>query len=286
MSILPLYLSSFSNVSPLQRGVAERLNSEQADRAENAQKTESARKNEREYDELVVRSGDIVSNDGDVFSLSTEAKNSVSQTALPLNAESPTSTETKGGSSSQTTQANGSAANTADELSDEERQQVSQLQQQDVEVKAHEAAHLAAAGGLVRGGASYEYQTGPDGKAYAVGGEVSIDTSSIEGDPEATIAKAQQVRNAALAPASPSSQDYKVAAKASQMEAQARQELSKDQQTTQDSTEPNTSQSTVRSENQKLQQSLHHLSQSAVAKYAVQSQAMTFRSQGVFQAIA
>jgi hypothetical protein len=57
-----------------------------------------------------------------------------------------------------------------------------------------------------------------------VGGEVSIDTSSVPGDPEATMQKARDVRRAALAPASPSAQDQMVAAKAAQMEAEARTE--------------------------------------------------------------
>ncbi|MCH7870475.1 MAG: hypothetical protein IID33_02130 [Planctomycetes bacterium] len=100
------------------------------------------------------------------------------------------------------------------ELNDEEQQQVTELKQRDSEVRAHEQAHLAAAGANAKGGASFEYQTGPDGRRYAVGGEVQIDTSPIDGDPQATIQKMQQVRAAALAPGSPSSQDRAVAAQA------------------------------------------------------------------------
>ncbi len=51
------------------------------------------------------------------------------------------------------------------------------LKQTDQEVKAHERAHMSAGAGVVMGGASYQYQRGPDGKMYAVGGEVKIDTS-------------------------------------------------------------------------------------------------------------
>ena len=54
------------------------------------------------------------------------------------------------------------------------------------QVKSHERAHLSAGAGLVVGGANYQYQRGPDGKMYAVGGEVKIDTSR-ENDPEGTI---------------------------------------------------------------------------------------------------
>lgn len=114
------------------------------------------------------------------------------------------------------------------ELSAEEKQRVAELKAIDVKVRAHERAHLSAAGGLARGSASFSFTTGPDGKRYAVGGEVSIDTSGVSGDPSATIAKAQNIRRAALAPANPSSQDRSVAARASQMEFEARAELIKE----------------------------------------------------------
>ena len=96
--------------------------------------------------------------------------------------------------------------------------------QTDRQVRAHEQAHLAAAAGLARG-VSFTFVTGPDGQQYAVGGEVSIDTSPVSGDPRATIQKAQQIRAAANAPSNPSGQDRAVAAQASQMEQAARQEL-------------------------------------------------------------
>lgn len=108
-------------------------------------------------------------------------------------------------------------------LSPEEQRQVEALKQTDRKVRAHEQAHMAAGAGLVRG-SSFSYQAGPDNKRYAVAGEVSIDTSPGR-TPVETIAKAQQIRAAALAPADPSTQDRRVAAAASQMEMQARQEL-------------------------------------------------------------
>ena len=110
-------------------------------------------------------------------------------------------------------------------LSEEEAAQVDELEKRDREVRQHEQAHLAAAGPYARGGASYTYQSGPDGKRYAVGGEVQIDTAPVPNDPQATISKMQVVRRAALAPAEPSGQDRKVAAEASQKEQQARAEL-------------------------------------------------------------
>jgi len=112
-----------------------------------------------------------------------------------------------------------------EELSEDEKKEVQELKKRDAEVRAHEQAHLAAAGSLSQGGASFEYQSGPDGGRYAVGGEVSIDTSKVANDPAATIAKAQRIRRAANAPAEPSSTDRSVAASAAAMEAEARKEL-------------------------------------------------------------
>jgi hypothetical protein len=113
------------------------------------------------------------------------------------------------------------------DLSEEDQKQVKDLKDRDREVRVHEQAH-AAVGGQYAGSPSYEYQTGPDGKRYAVGGEVSIDVSEEE-KPEDTIQKMQIVRAAALAPAEQSTQDLKVAAEASQKENQARSQVSQKQ---------------------------------------------------------
>jgi hypothetical protein len=115
-------------------------------------------------------------------------------------------------------------------LDTDQKRQVDQLEKRDQEVKAHERAHMAAGGGLVQGGASYTYQRGVDGKLYAVGGEVKIDTSS-ERDPDQTIRKMQQVKRAALAPANPSGADRAVAARASQVELMARMEKAEQNET-------------------------------------------------------
>lgn len=104
------------------------------------------------------------------------------------------------------------------------KQQVDQLKQRDREVRAHELAH-AVTGGAFAGSPKLEYTRGPDGVQYATGGEVSVDTSPIAGDPQATIEKARIVRAAALAPASPSGQDRAVAARASQMAIDANADL-------------------------------------------------------------
>ena len=109
------------------------------------------------------------------------------------------------------------------ELSLEEQRIVTELQAADTNVRAHEAAHMAAGGGLTSP-ASYTYERGPDNKMYAVAGEVGISTS--EGNtPQESLNKAQTIRRAALAPADPSPQDLKVAAQAASMEMNARAQI-------------------------------------------------------------
>ncbi|MEI6986241.1 MAG: putative metalloprotease CJM1_0395 family protein [Rhodospirillaceae bacterium] len=118
-----------------------------------------------------------------------------------------------------------SASSNGQPLSSSEREQLEKLKSRDAEVKAHEQAHRSA-GGQYAGPPSYTYQKGPDGANYAIGGEVSIDSSAIPKDPSATIAKLRQVQRAAQAPASPSVQDQRVAAAAGQAIAQALSEQS------------------------------------------------------------
>ena len=101
--------------------------------------------------------------------------------------------------------------------------EIAELAKRDREVRVHEAQHLAAAGSMASG-VQYTYETGPDGKFYAVGGSVEISVAP-GATPEETLAKARQLRYAADAPADPSGQDLKVAAQASQMEAQAMQQI-------------------------------------------------------------
>lgn len=110
------------------------------------------------------------------------------------------------------------------EFSPEETEQLRALQARDREVRQHEQAHQAAAGGLATSGASYSFQRGPDGVNYAVGGEVSLDVSPGR-TPEETLRRARQISAAALAPAEPSGQDLAVAARAAQMARQAEAEL-------------------------------------------------------------
>jgi len=118
-------------------------------------------------------------------------------------------------------------------LTEAEQKVVRELKQTDHEVRAHELAHLGAASGIATSGANFDYEQGPDGIRYAVGGEVNIDTSAVSGDPAATLRKADMIRRAALAPAQPSGQDLKIAANAAAMSARAQTELLKQNQDTQ-----------------------------------------------------
>jgi hypothetical protein len=137
-----------------------------------------------------------------------------------------------GGDANKDNASDQSAGREGAESEQEKRQQqsedkkIEELKDRDTEVRLHEQAH-AATGGQYAGAPTYEYETGPDGKRYAVGGEVSIDIAEAK-TPEETVRKMQQVKAAALAPAEPSPQDYKVAAEASQKEQAARADIAKE----------------------------------------------------------
>lgn len=112
-------------------------------------------------------------------------------------------------------------------LTKEQESQVRELKKRDAEVKAHEQAH-AAVGGSYASAPTYTYTKGPDGKKYAIGGEVQIDTSP-ERTPDATIRKMDIVVAAALAPADPSAQDRAVARQAQQQRLEAQNQRAEQQ---------------------------------------------------------
>lgn len=156
-----------------------------------------------------------------------------------------------------------------------EQRQIQQLAERDREVKAHEQAHQAV-GGQYAGSMSLTYERGPDGKNYAIGGEVPIDTGKIANDPQATLDKAETIRRAALAPAEPSSQDRRVAAQAIQIGLEARVEIQQQQQealTSEDVNEEQTETDALREEErleakqkaQQQEQQTQESSQSVVA---------------------
>lgn len=112
-------------------------------------------------------------------------------------------------------------------LDPQQTQALNELKAIDRNVRAHEAAHVGAGGGVVAGGASYTYTRGPDGQMYATAGEVPIRMQKGK-TPEETIQNARRILAAAMAPADPSPQDYKVAANAAQMEVSARAEQARE----------------------------------------------------------
>ena len=104
-----------------------------------------------------------------------------------------------------------------------------ELAKRDREVRAHEQAH-ASIGGQYTSAPSYTYERGPDGRLYAVAGEVKIDTSPIPNDPQATLEKAEIIQRAALGVAEPSAADRAAAADARAMAAEARAEILQQEQ--------------------------------------------------------
>lgn len=151
--------------------------------------------------------------------------------ALPArNSRSQATGAESQGAADQSGTASSAGPATTIQLSPQAEQQVRKLEQTDQKVRTHEQAHQAA-GGPNAGGASFTYQRGPDGKNYAVAGEVPIDISR-ESTPDATISKMETVKAAAMAPADPSSQDRVVAQQADALKLQAQQEKNQDSNAT------------------------------------------------------
>lgn len=109
-------------------------------------------------------------------------------------------------------------------LTAEDREIIEDLRARDRAVRDHEEAH-AQVGQQHAGAPSYTFQTGPDGRNYAIGGQVAIDVAPVAGDPEATMQKMEIVKAAALAPIDPSAADQAIAAHADAIRAQAAADL-------------------------------------------------------------
>ncbi|TDO96849.1 putative metalloprotease CJM1_0395 family protein [Marinomonas balearica] len=141
------------------------------------------------------------------------------------NAEDASSTDTVTSENTEESEENKESNPT--ELTEEEQQEVEQLQDRHDEVVTHEQAH-ASVGGQYAGAPQYSYEQGPDGQRYATDGEVQIDVGEVSGDPDATIAKMEQVYRAALAPVEPSAADQNVAREAQSNIAEAKAEIAKE----------------------------------------------------------
>ena len=96
------------------------------------------------------------------------------------------------------------------------------LEARDAKVRAHEMGHVMAGGGQAQGLPQYTYQTGPDGRSYAVGGAVNISITS-SGDAEGDARQADTARRAALATGETSARDALTANQAGEMASRARQ---------------------------------------------------------------
>lgn len=190
-----------------------------------------------EKQETVAATSSSMNDDiNDEAIISDEAKNLWAKDLLTKgqmsNASTDTKTTTEAKTTTDTQNKNKSPKNEVvnkKELTAEQQQEVQKLKLIDAEVKAHEQAHLAAAAGISASAPSYTYQEGPDGKKYAVGGEVSVSFSKGN-NPEENISKAETMRAAALAPADPSSQDMAVAQQAEQIIAEAQQQIAQQKQ--------------------------------------------------------
>ncbi len=78
----------------------------------------------------------------------------------------------------------------------------------DSQTRAHEQLHASLTN--TKAPISYNYQMGPDGKLYAMGGNVKIDTSIPE-DEGAALAKLNELQKASLASGGLSSADAQIA---------------------------------------------------------------------------
>lgn len=153
------------------------------------------------------------------------AKNSA-ETTLPTS-ETVTAASDQSRRNGQTSSQGDDASSEEDKKKAQQEEKVIQdLKKRDAEVRTHEQAHKTA-GGQYAGSPAFEMTKGPDGQSYATGGHVNIDISAIPDEPQATLNKMSQIKSAALAPAEPSAQDLKVAARADMVAAAARRELSK-----------------------------------------------------------
>ena len=98
-------------------------------------------------------------------------------------------------------------------LSAAEKAHIAELLQRDGQVRQEENAHAAIAGSAA-GPIQYEYQRGPDGRMYAVGGSVPIHAENPSGDPAEQRRLAGKIAAAAMAAINPSAADYAAASTA------------------------------------------------------------------------
>ncbi len=235
MNIAP----SYPNLVPLaQQPATEAARRDNVQRERIPQPAESASgKTDNRFDNSAGTPQRYISNTqssaSDTYSVASVKNNSAKNSTAQDSTETTLPTSETVTAASDQSRRNGQTSSQGDDASsDEDKKKAQQeekavqdLKKRDAEVRTHEQAHKTA-GGQYAGSPAFEMTKGPDGQSYATGGHVNIDVSAIPDDPQATLNKMMQIKSAALAPAEPSAQDLKVAAKADMVAAAARSELS------------------------------------------------------------
>lgn len=85
---------------------------------------------------------------------------------------------------------------------------LNKFKNKDSEIRTHEQTH--ASGAATTSAINYNYQVGPDGKLYAMGGSVRFDTS-IPNDPQSAKIKLEQLKDASSSVSSMSGADSSIA---------------------------------------------------------------------------
>jgi hypothetical protein len=99
-------------------------------------------------------------------------------------------------------------------LSDEETRVLKELKLRDTAVREEEESHARMLGrhaGAIR----YEYQIGPDGRAYVTNGSVEVSPKFISSEPDDIRKVLQTIQRAAVSVSNPSQADLNIAASAS-----------------------------------------------------------------------
>jgi hypothetical protein len=92
---------------------------------------------------------------------------------------------------------------------------LSKFKSTDAKIRTHEQSHAMKS--ETTAPIQYNYQMGPDGKMYAVGGSVRLDTSIPLNDPKAASFKLDKLKNSATAPDQMSGADSSIAIQANLM---------------------------------------------------------------------
>jgi hypothetical protein len=111
-----------------------------------------------------------------------------------------------------------------DDSASNKQKAVEELKSRDKEVRNHEAAHSTNPELIKIGSAQFDYTIGPDGKAYATGGKITLSTGNSK-TPEEALSKAEALKKASMAPGEPSSQDFQALNAAVAMEFEARNQI-------------------------------------------------------------